>query len=308
MDVRVNPFKGLRAFDETDAGDFHGRDELVGQLCARIATVGTARLTLVVGGSGSGKSSVVRAGLVPAVRDGKVGPGWFVTTMLPGASPFKELAEALRRVAVNDIVDLATNLQNGSTTVADAAAAAVPADGSVLLVIDQFEELFTLTSIAEQAAFLDAIATAVTDPAGRIHVVATLRADFYDRPLAVQRFGALVGDATVAVPPMSPAELEAAIVRPVEALGAIAEPALVAELVATVVNQPAALPSLQFTLYELAECRPDRSLTMDDYRQLGGMDQAIASRADLLYQGSRCGRPRGGSPCLRTARRGRRRQ
>jgi len=78
-----------------------------------------------------------------------VGPGWFVSTMLPGASPFKELAEAFRRVAVNDIVDLATNLQNGSTTVADAAAAAVPAGGSVLLVIDQFEELFTLTSVAE---------------------------------------------------------------------------------------------------------------------------------------------------------------
>ena len=72
--------------------------------------------------------------------------------MLPGASPFKELAEALRRVAVNDVVDLATNLGNGSTTVADAAAAAVPANGSVLLVIDQFEELFTLTSVAEQAA------------------------------------------------------------------------------------------------------------------------------------------------------------
>ena len=83
---------------------------------------------------------------------------------------------------------------------------------------------------------------------------------------------------------MSPAELEAAIVRPVEALGAVAEPALVAELVATVVNQPAALPSLQFTLFELAECRPDRSLTMDDYRRLGGVDQAIAARAEQLYQ------------------------
>ena len=83
---------------------------------------------------------------------------------------------------------------------------------------------------------------------------------------------------------MSPAELEAAIVRPVEALGAVAEPALVAELVATVVNQPAALPSLQFTLFELAECRPERSLTMDDYRRLGGVDQAIAARAEQLYQ------------------------
>ena len=86
---------------------------------------------------------------------------------------------------------------------------------------------------------------------------------------------------------MSPAELEAAIVRPVEAIGATAEPALVAELVAAVVDQPAALPSLQFTLYELAERRPDRSLTLADYRELGGVDAAIAARAEKLYQAAR---------------------
>src|SRR6187401_2104989 len=94
-------------------GRRHDGDDLVGELCARVTTVDGPRLTLVVGGSGSGKSSVVRAGLVPAVRAGKAGPGWFVTTMLPGASPFKELAEALRRIAVNDVVDLATSLRNG---------------------------------------------------------------------------------------------------------------------------------------------------------------------------------------------------
>ena len=98
-----NPYKGLRAFDEADAADFFGRDDLVDEILARLAGDDLrGRLVLVVGGSGTGKSSVVRAGLLPRVRRGDV-PGsrhWFVTTMLPGSSPFKELAESLRRVAV----------------------------------------------------------------------------------------------------------------------------------------------------------------------------------------------------------------
>ena len=160
----------------------------------------------------------------------------------------------------------------------------MPAGGQLLLVVDQFEELFTLAPEAEQRAFLDCVADAVTAADSQLRVVATMRADFYDRPLAFQRFGESVSDATVAVAAMSPADLEAAIVRPVEAIGATAEPALVAELVAAVADQPAALPSLQFTLYELAERRPDRCLTLADYRELGGVDAAITSRAEKLYR------------------------
>ena len=164
MDVRVNPFKGLRAFDETDAGDFYGRDELVGELCDanrdgrhRKADARRRRVR---------QREVERRARRPRSRGPRRQGG---TRMVrhhdaAGCVPVQGTRRSLRRVAVNDIVDLATNLQNGSTTVADAAAAAVPADGSVLLVIDQFEELFTLTPIAEQAAFLDAIATVVTDP------------------------------------------------------------------------------------------------------------------------------------------------
>ena len=102
-----NPYKGLRAFDEADAADFFGRADLVDEILARLRRDGLrGRLVLVVGGSGTGKSSVVRAGLLPRVRRGDV-PGserWFVTTMLPGSSPFKELAESLRRVAVVETV------------------------------------------------------------------------------------------------------------------------------------------------------------------------------------------------------------
>ncbi len=286
--ARPNPFKGLRSFDESDADQFFGRTGLIEELLERLRGAGApSRLVLVVGGSGSGKSSVVRAGLLPRIRLGAVNGSdrWFVTTMLPGSAPFKELAEALRRVATNDVGDLGDDLADGSITLDDAARQAAPGGQQLLIVIDQLEELFTLAPDDDQRSFLDCLAGAISTPGGQVRVVATLRADFFDRPLAFQGFGDLVGDATVAVAAMSPAALEAAIVRPVESVRATAEPALVAELVAAVADQSAALPSLQFTLYELAERRADRCLTLDDYRALGGVDAAIASRAETLYRG-----------------------
>ena len=279
---RPNPFKGLRPFDESDDAHFFGRDDLVDELLARVTTHG---LTLVVGGSGSGKSSVVRAGLVPRVRRGDLDGSarWYTTSMLPGSAPFKELVECLRRVAVADLDDAADALRDGRRSLDDVIERALPPEGRLLLVIDQFEELFTLTADAEQAAFLDCLVDAVDNRCSRLRIVATLRADFYDRPLAFQRFGAIVDSATLAVPAMSPAALEAAIVEPVEAVGGCAEPKLVAQLIAAVADQPAALPSLQFTLFELADRRPDRCLTLTDYHELGGVDAAIATRAEALY-------------------------
>jgi WD40 repeat protein/DNA-binding SARP family transcriptional activator len=282
-----NPYKGLRAFEESDAGDFFGRDGLVHDILGRLAHGGErGRLVLVVGGSGSGKSSVVRAGLLPRVRRSEV-PGsgrWFVTDMLPGASPFKELAEALRRVAVVEADGLDDELAFSEAGIDDALRRLVPDGGQLLLVIDQFEELFTLASEGEQRAFLDGLIHAVSAADSRLRVVATLRADFYDRPLRFHRFGTLVHDTTVTVAAMSAAELEAAVVGPAERVGARVDPALVAELVAAVVDEPAALPSLQFTLYELAERSPDRCLTLAAYRELGGVDAAIAARAEQLYR------------------------
>lgn len=285
--TRPNPFKGLRPFDETDCGEFFGRDVLADALVERIARCAVGGgFTLTVGGSGSGKSSLVRAGVIPRVRGLAAvgGMPWYVTTMMPGGSPFKELAEAIRRVAVHDLPTLAKDLRDGTRSLDAAVHDALPDGGRLLLVIDQLEELYTMTPDVEQADFLDVLATAIEEPHGAVHVLATMRADFYDRPLASHRFGPSVGPATVAVAAMTPSELEAAIVRPVEACGATAEPALVAELVAAVSERPGALPALQFTLYELAERRPDRCLTLDDYHRLGGLDQAIASRAESVYQ------------------------
>jgi WD40 repeat protein/DNA-binding SARP family transcriptional activator len=284
--ARPNPYKGLRAFDEPDAEDFFGRDALVDEVLGRLAGHGVdGRLVLVVGGSGSGKSSLVRAGLLPRVRRGGAGGSdrWFVASMVPGASPFKELAESLRQVAVIEAPGVAQELA-GEEGIDRVVRRIVPEGGELLLVVDQLEELFTLADEGEQRAFLGGLAHALGVADGRLRVVATLRADFYDRPLRFEGFGAAVGVATVPIAAMSAAELEAAVVRPLERVGGHVEPALVAELVGAVLHEPAALPSLQFTLYELAERSPDRDLTLAAYRELGGVDAAIAARAEALYR------------------------
>jgi len=284
---RANPYKGLRAFDEPDAEDFFGRDGLVDEILARLAGGGPrGRLVLVVGGSGSGKSSLVRAGLLPRVRQGAGGGSerWFVAGMVPGGSPFKELAESLRRVAVVETGGLAGELAASVQGIDRVVRRIVPEGGELLLVVDQLEELFTLADEAEQRAFLDGLTHALGVADSRLRVVATLRADFYDRPLRFERFGTAVGDATVPIAAMSAAELEAAIVGPAERVGGRVEPALAAELVGAVLHEPAALPSLQFTLYELAARSSDGNLTLPAYRELGGVDAAIAARAEQLYR------------------------
>ena len=199
-----NPYKGLRAFDEADAPDFAGRARLVDQL---VQTMAERRLVAVVGPSGSGKSSVVRAGVLPAVRRGRIDGSdqWFVTTMLPGNDPFEELETALLRIAPERPADLLGVLTSGPRGIARGLRHAVPEEGTeILLVIDQFEEAFTLAAPARAARFLDALAVAVTEERPRLRVVVTLRADFYDRPLRHEALGRLVRDATVAVLPWPP--------------------------------------------------------------------------------------------------------
>lgn len=279
-----NPYVGLRAFDEADADRFFGRDGLVDEMVRRLTDAGDAsRLLLVVGGSGSGKSSAVRAGLVPRLRRGDAEPDWLPTVMLPGSTPFKELAQALRRITVGDaspdVAELRAH-EEGLATVVDRI---LPVDARLLLVIDQFDELFSLVTDAEGDRFLRALVHAVTAADGRLHVVATLRADYFDRPLEHPHFGPLVHGHTLTVPAMSAAQLERAVTGPAADLDI--ESGLVVELVSSVVDQPAALPALQFTLYELA-ARGGARLTRSDLEALGGVDGAIATRAEQLFAAS----------------------
>src|SRR4051794_10627022 len=178
-----SPYKGLQAFGETDAEDFYGRESLVAEL---VTALGDHRLVAVVGPSGIGKSSVVKAGLVPALRSGAL-PGsdrWVISDMFPGSYPFEELSAALLRVAVERPDDLVEELARDELGMRRVAKRILPPESELVLVIDQFEELFTLTADEEaRRRFLDGLTALAADQRSPVRVVLTLRADFLDHPL-----------------------------------------------------------------------------------------------------------------------------
>ena len=187
--VARNPYKGLRPFQEADAKDFYGRNALVERLVSRIKQ--TEGFLALVGPSGSGKSSVVRAGLIPALRQGAL-PGsrdWFYVKMFPGSNPLEELEAALLKIAVNPPASLMDLLQEDRQGLKRAVKRVLPGETSELvLVIDQFEEVFNLVEDERRRArFLDSLLAAIEDTRGRLHIVITLRADFYDRPPPASR-------------------------------------------------------------------------------------------------------------------------
>jgi class 3 adenylate cyclase len=199
-----NPYKGLRPFEEGDAADFFGREELTDQLVGRLAET---RFLAVVGPSGSGKSSVVRAGLLPAVRRGALPGenGWVIAEMLPGTRPLHELEAALLRVAANPPSTLMEQLERDENGLLSAVKRILPADRSeLLLLIDQFEEVFTLVEEESvRSHFLESLQAAVSEPKSRLRVVVTLRADFYDRPLLYGGFAELLSSWIESVVPLS---------------------------------------------------------------------------------------------------------
>jgi hypothetical protein len=285
----ANPYKGLRAFQEADAPDFFGRDALVEQLLARLGERGPAgRFLAVVGPSGSGKSSVVRAGLLPALRGGALtgAERWFVTELIPGPHPLEELEAALLRVAVNPPESLIHQLSDDARGLSRAVKRVLPADPGteLVLLIDQFEEIFTLVEDERlRAHLLNSLALAVADPRSRLRVILTLRADFYDRPLLYPEVGELMRRGTELVLPLSNQELEQAIVRPAARAGVTLEPVLLATMIKDVGDQPGVLPLLQYALTELFAHRDGRQMTLAGYQASGGILGVLGRRAEEIY-------------------------
>ena len=286
----INPYKGLLAFTEADEALYFGREALTQKLLNRLSETGEQayRFLAIVGPSGSGKSSLVSAGLIPALRRGALpgSEGWYVLTVTPGADPFEEVATALLRIAVNQPAELRASLRAGKDGLLRATQQVLPVTTGceLVLVIDQFEELFTqMADASVSARFLDALHSAVMAPDSPLRVIATLRADFYDRPLLYPGLSELVQQRTEVVVPLAPDELARAIEQPAARAGVSVEPELVAALVADVNAQPGALPLLQYTLSELFERRRGQRLTLTAYRELDGINGALARRAEEVY-------------------------
>jgi WD40 repeat protein/DNA-binding SARP family transcriptional activator len=289
--VLANPYKGLHPFQEKDAPDFFGREASVQRLLSRLKEDGPyTRFLAVVGPSGSGKSSLVRAGLIPALRKGAIpgADGWKIVTILPGSHPLEELITALQRLAAPVDAALWHDREGDARGLLRIIKHTLPEDEHIemLLLIDQFEEVFSLVTDENiRRHFLDNLLTALTEPHSRLRVVITLRADCYDRPLLYAELGELVRERTEVVLPLSPEELQRAIGGPAERLGVQVEPAVVAKIINDVNEQPGALPLLQYALTELFDRREDSRLTLAAYQAGGGVRGTLASRAESLYAG-----------------------
>jgi len=298
-----NPYKGLRAFRSDDAPDFFGRDGLIQELTESLKSMlasGRPRLLAVLGPSGSGKSSVVMAGLLPRLQKGAIpgSAGWvYLPPMVPGKRPLESLLLTLSPLLPNkslkalreDLEDeagrglylLTTQLSSGT----GAGFKVVPRVPCVLMV-DQFEELFTqTTSEEERRHFINLLVTAVTELHSPVIVILTLRADFYDRPLSYPALGRLIQNRHRVVLPMELADLRSVIEQPA-ALPDVQltfEGNLVGDLLFETQEQAGALPLLQFTLDQLYQRRDGHWLTQQAYQEIGGVKGALAKHAESTY-------------------------
>jgi WD40 repeat protein/transcriptional regulator with XRE-family HTH domain len=272
------PYKGLHAYEYQDAGLFFGREHHVEEVLGRLAE---ARFVAVVGASGSGKSSFVRAGLLAAI-DGS--PSHAVTSarvvlLTPGEHPLEQLASAVS-TASDDAARLAADdLRADRDALKRATARGV--DGAVVIAVDQFEELFTLCrDEAERRCFVDALIAAWRDPTSPIVLIVALRADFYGRVAAYPELAAAVVAHQTLIGPMSPADLRRAIELPAAASGLLLQPGLVQTMLKDLGDAPGALPLLSHALLETWRRRRRLMLTVAGYLESGGVRGAIAQTAE----------------------------
>lgn len=261
----VCPFKGLAAFESSDADFFFGRERIVSELVARLAEW---PLVGILGPSGIGKSSLLRAGVLPALRAGAL-PGsarWRQMLLRPGRHPCHELARALGEQ------DLAETI------------ATTEHDDRIVIAIDQLEELFTVCDDElERVDFLERVVAAAGDHERRALVLCTLRADYYGRLGAYPEFGELLSRSHALIGPPKRDELKEAIERPAARAGLEVERPLIETLVEEVADEPGALPLLSTMLLELWRARDGRVLRLRDYRATGGVQGAVARIAETAY-------------------------
>ena len=301
------PYPGLLPFTAQRADFFFGRTAQRDRLLDRVRK---SPFVAVVGASGSGKSSLVLAGLLPALAQ-----GWHALTLVPGARPLRALADQLATLGppegrlrlADDLESRLTKRSDGLSTAASTLLADRPEVATLLIVVDQFEELFAQMAGSpkeirrQQRQFIVNLVDAVRTLDGRVRVVLTLRADFVRHCLDFADLRALLEPNQLLLGAMGEDALREAIVKPAQVVGAMFEKGLVGRLIDDMRDQPAALPLLGFTLAQLWQRRHGVWLTHAAYEEIGGVSGAIDQRADAVYDrlsetpGAQSFRPAGGS-------------
>ncbi|MDQ2692660.1 MAG: hypothetical protein M3Y68_11545, partial [Chloroflexota bacterium] len=287
-------YKGLNYFDEADADLFVGREELTNKLVERILSMtsrqssNSPRFLAVVGSSGSGKSSLVRAGLVPALRWNKQSIDWQIHILTPTAHPLESLAASHTHESssVAATATLMDDLRRDPRSLQIFAKRKLGArDGSLLLlVIDQFEELFALCrSEEERAKFIDNLLTAASEADGSVAILITLRADFYAHCASYPELREALAQHQEYIGAMSTEELRRAIEEPARRGRWEFEPGLVELLLHDIGHEPGALPLLSHALLETWQRRRGRMMTLSGYTSSGGVRGAIAETAEAVF-------------------------
>jgi hypothetical protein len=310
---RTNPFPGLRPFELDEEHLFFGREGQSDELMRRLHRT---RFLGVVGTSGSGKSSLVRAGLLPSLYSGflpEASSSWRIAVLRPGHAPMRNLAEALNGPEVFGVdsasdeaiirVDLMeSTLRRGSLGLIEVATQArMAGEENLLVVVDQFEELFRFKAQAqaagnrleaedEAAAFVKLLLAAVQQRQVPIFVVLTMRSDFLGDCAQFRDLPETLNDSQYLIPRLTREQLRRAIAGPVAVGGAAITPRLVNRLLNDTGDNPDQLPILQHALmrtwdYWEDQHTPEAPLDLEHYEAIGGMAQALSRHADQIYEG-----------------------
>ncbi|MBK8784641.1 MAG: AAA family ATPase [Anaerolineales bacterium] len=281
-----SPYKGLDVFEEEDAELFFGREKLVDDLISRVKD---SRTVFVTGPSGSGKSSLVRAGLIHALKQGAIkgSERWLYATMKPGRDPLEALANAFSRLKSPELGNYFRQHVDQVKVVHECVEAALSENKNqrFVLFIDQFEEVFTqINNEEERFAFLNLLTHAATVESGRVIILFSMRSDFVSNCATYPQLNELLSKQFRQIGAMQPEELVSAIAQPALRVGLRIDPDLIAQIINEMKGEPGALPLMQFALKDLFDSQQEKSgviaLTLNDYLQRGGIHKALERHAD----------------------------
>jgi hypothetical protein len=287
------PFIGLRYFDEEQSHLFFGRDMQTNDILEKLRR---SRLVTVMGSSGSGKSSLVRAGMVPSLRAGflsDAGPRWRIVKMRPGSSPILNLGRELEKAL--SVPGLEVTLRRGPLGLVQAVEECrLPVKENVLVIADQFEELFRYQRESEHpeaakeeaAAFVKLLLEATNQRTVPIHVVMTMRSDYLGNCAQFRDLPERINDGLYLVPRMRRDQLEQAIIGPVAVEDAAIASRLVQRLLNDTGDDPDQLPVLQHALLRAWNTwkHAPRLLDLDDLDAVGGMKESLSRHADEIFE------------------------
>jgi energy-coupling factor transporter ATP-binding protein EcfA2 len=284
------PFPGLRPFEEADADWFFGRSSEINDLLKRLRRV---RFVAVVGPSGCGKSSLIKAGILPSIRDGYLDVEWSIATFRPGEQPLDNLARAVSAAISVDFAELRKTLDSGSMGLVRAVQSQpLGSDRKLLILVDQFEELFQFAQrhgdeVQEEVkAFLKLLLNAVTAGDAAAYVVLTMRMEWLSECATYVGLAEAINEGIYLVPQMSRRQFQQVILGPIEAAHGTITAVLVDRMLNDLGGKSDQLPILQHALMRLWERPQDgEPLEIADYEKIGTLSRCLSAHAEEVYSG-----------------------